>query len=201
MLTVSRKMMALGGGDLTWRYRANCARFGAHLQRTAGLCAEEGRRQLQHRRKAGNVVQSDLVGETPQGVAKKLKREISSLVMEAGRAVHRDLPVERLGARRPLRRPEKTTVNPALAARWQPVKQLVLRSSVSTGFRAPSIMDIQNPTPEVRTQVMDDPVLCRSSQPTVPAPARPSTGYTADQVCNVDHRLLDQVAEQLLPEA
>lgn len=81
---------------------------------------------------------------------------------------------------------KQTTVNPKLAARWQPMPTLVLRSSVSTGFRAPSIMDIQNPTPEVRTLVMDDPVLCPSAQPTVPATGVPQAGYTADQVCNVE---------------
>jgi iron complex outermembrane receptor protein len=46
-------------------------------------------------------------------------------------------------------------------------------------------MDIQNPTPEVRTQLMDDPVLCPSAQPTVAGTGAPVAGYTADQVCNV----------------
>jgi iron complex outermembrane receptor protein len=134
---------------------------------------------------AGNVVQSDLVGETPQGVAKKLQRDISSLVMEL------DVPLTSSfllnGAVRAdhYKDLKQTTVNPKLAARWQPLKELVLRSSVSTGFRAPSIMDIQNPTPEVRTLVMDDPVLCPSTQPTVAGTGVPKTGYTADQVCNV----------------
>jgi iron complex outermembrane receptor protein len=47
-------------------------------------------------------------------------------------------------------------------------------------------MDIQNPTPEVRTLVMDDPVLCPSAQPTVADSGSPKQGYTRDQVCNVE---------------
>jgi iron complex outermembrane receptor protein len=46
-------------------------------------------------------------------------------------------------------------------------------------------MDIQNPTPEVRTIDMDDPVLCPSAQPTVPGTGTPVAGYTAEQVCNI----------------
>ena len=61
----------------------------------------------------------------------------------------------------------------------------MLRASANTGFRAPSIMDIQNPTPEVRTQLMDDPVLCPSPTPTVTNTGTPVAGFTRDQVCNV----------------
>jgi iron complex outermembrane receptor protein len=184
--TVSRKIWQLGGGDLTLavsgELREDSARtFNAPLDYV--LKKADGSYNID---KAGNVVQSDLVGETPQGVAKKLKRQISSLVMELDAPFTDTFLLNGSVRADHFDDLKTTTVNPALAARWQPVKQLVLRSSVSTGFRAPSIMDIQNPTPEVRTQVMDDPVLCRSSQPTVPATGTPSTGYTADQVCNVE---------------
>jgi iron complex outermembrane recepter protein len=133
---------------------------------------------------AGNVVQTDLVGELPQGVAKKLSRDISSLMMELDAPItdtfliNAGVRADRYGDLK------QTTVNPKVAARWQPMQALVLRSSVSTGFRAPSIMDIQNPTPEVRTQTMDDPVLCPSAQPLVPTTGTPKAPYTADQVCN-----------------
>ncbi|MET0322935.1 MAG: TonB-dependent receptor, partial [Duganella sp.] len=72
-----------------------------------------------------------------------------------------------------------------LSARYDFTPSFALRGSVSTGFRAPSIMDIQNPTAEVRTQQMDDPVLCPSTQPTVAGTGVAVAGRNPDQVCNV----------------
>jgi iron complex outermembrane receptor protein len=184
-LTLSRSLMTLPGGDLTLAVSGELRRDSA---RTFNAPLDYVRKKADGNYNidaAGNVVQSDLVGETPQGVAKKLRRDISSLVMEA------DLPLTKSfllnGAVRAdhYKDLKQTTVNPKLAARWQPLSELVLRGSVSTGFRAPSIMDIQNPTPEVRTLVMDDPVLCPSTQPTVAGTGTARPGYSPDQVCNV----------------
>lgn len=183
--TFSRALMSLPGGDLTLavsgELRRDSARtFNAPLDYV--LKKADGSYNIDA---AGNVVQSDLVGETPVGVAKKLRRDISSLVMEVEAPLTSSFLINGSVRADRYKDLKTTTVNPKLAARWEPLKDLVLRSSVSTGFRAPSIMDIQNPTPEVRTQVMDDPVLCPSTQPTVPGTGVPKTGYTADQVCNV----------------
>ncbi|KQV90341.1 hypothetical protein ASD15_23830 [Massilia sp. Root351] len=184
-VTFSRALMALGGGDLTLavsgELRRDSARtFNAPLDYV--LKKADGSYNIDA---SGNVVQSDLVGETPQGVAKKLKRDISSLVLEMDAPLTSSFLLNGSVRADHYDDLKQTTVNPKLAARWQPIQSLVLRSSLSTGFRAPSIMDIQNPTPEVRTQVMDDPVLCPSSQPTVAGTGTPKAGYTADQVCNV----------------
>jgi len=184
-VTFSRALMALGGGDLTLavsgELRRDSARtFNAPLDYV--LKKADGSYNIDA---SGNVVQSDLVGETPQGVAKKLKRDISSLVMEVEAPLTASFLLNGSVRADHYDDLKQTTVNPKLAARWQPIQSLVLRGSLSTGFRAPSIMDIQNPTPEVRTQVMDDPVLCPSSQPTVAGTGTPKAGYTADQVCNV----------------
>jgi iron complex outermembrane receptor protein len=183
--TFSRALMALGGGDLTLavsgELRRDSARtFNAPLDYV--LKKADGSYNIDA---AGNVVQSDLVGETPQGVAKKLRRDISSLVMEVDAPLTSSFLLNGAVRADHYKDLKQTTVNPKLAARWQPLKELVVRGSLSTGFRAPSIMDIQNPTPEVRTQVMDDPVLCPSTQPTVAGTGTPKAGYTADQVCNV----------------
>lgn len=184
-LTLSRALMTLGGGDVMLAVSGELRRDSARthnapldyvLKDAAGNYLIDA---------AGNVTRSDLVGETPQGVAKKLQRDIASLVMEA------DVPLTKSFLLNGSVRADyfddlkQTTVNPKLAARWQPLTELVLRASVSTGFRAPSIMDIQNPTPEVRTIEMDDPVLCPSTQPTVAGTGVPRAGFTADQVCNV----------------
>ena len=184
-VTFSRALMAMGGGDLTLavsgELRRDSARtFNAPLDYV--LKRANGSYNIDA---SGNVVQSDLVGETPQGVAKKLQRDISSLVMEVDAPLTSSFLLNGSVRADHYDDLKQTTVNPKLAARWQPIPSLVLRSSLSTGFRAPSIMDIQNPTPEVRTQVMDDPVLCPSSQPTVAGTGTPQAGYTADQVCNV----------------
>ncbi|SFV11000.1 TonB-dependent receptor domain-containing protein [Pseudoduganella namucuonensis] len=183
--TFSRALMALPGGDLTLavsgELRRDSARtFNAPLDYV--MKKADGSYNIDA---AGNVVQSDLVGETPQGVAKKLRRDISSLVMEVDAPIKSSFLLNGAVRADHYKDLKQTTVNPKLAARWEPLKDLVLRSSLSTGFRAPSIMDIQNPTPEVRTQVMDDPVLCPSAQPTVAGTGVPKAGYTADQVCNV----------------
>ncbi|TFW29278.1 TonB-dependent receptor domain-containing protein [Duganella callida] len=183
--TLSKALWPLGGGDLTvavsGELRKDSARVGATpldyvLKKANGSYNIDA---------SGNVVQTDLVGETPQGVAKDLERKISSLMMEVDAPLTDKLLLNGAVRADHYNDLKQTTVNPKLAARWQPIQALVLRGSVSTGFRAPSIMDIQNPTPEVRTQVMDDPVLCPSSQPTVPATGTPKPGYTFDQVCNV----------------
>jgi iron complex outermembrane receptor protein len=184
-LTVTKPVWELGGGDLvvaiSGELREDSARtFNAPLdyvlKRADGSYAIDA---------SGNVTQTDLVGEVPQGVAKKLKRKISSLVFEADAPITRTFTVNGSVRADHYDDLKQTTVNPALATRWTPNDKLLVRASVSSGFRAPSIMDIQNPTPEVRTLVMDDPVLCRSSQPLVAGTGTPSAGYTADQVCNV----------------
>jgi iron complex outermembrane receptor protein len=184
--TVTRKVWELPGGDVmlavSAEAREDSARtFDAPLDYV--LKKADGSYNID---KAGNVVQSDLVGETPQGVGKKIKRQITSLMFEVDAPVTDKFLVN--GAVRADHYDDlkQTTVNPKLALRYQPIQPLVLRGSVSTGFRAPSIIDIQNPTPEVRTQVMDDPVLCPSSQPTVAGTGTPKAPYTADQVCNVE---------------
>ncbi len=184
-LTVTRPLWTMAGGDvmlaLSAEQRRDSARtFNAPLDYV--LRKADGSYNFDA---AGNVVQSDLVGELPQGVAKRLRRDISSLMLELDVPVTTNFLVN-AGVRADRYKDlDQTTVNPKVAARWQPMPEVVLRGSVSTGFRAPSIMDIQNPTPEVRTQQMDDPVLCPSAQPTVPGTGTPAPGYTAEQVCDV----------------
>jgi iron complex outermembrane receptor protein len=184
-LTLTRPVWTMAGGDVmlavSGELRRDSARtFNAPLDYV--LRKADGSYNIDA---SGNVVQTDLVGELPQGVAKRLKRDISSLMLELDVPITKTILVN-AGVRADRYKDlDQSTVNPKVAARWQPIPEVVLRGSVSTGFRAPSIMDIQNPTPEVRTQLMDDPVLCPSSQPTVPATGTPVAGYTAEQVCNV----------------
>lgn len=184
-VTLSKGIWDLPGGPLTLAIAGELRRDGAQTFNAPldyVLKKADGSYNIDA---AGNVVQSDLVGETPQGVAKKIHRTITSLLMEAEAPITNTFLLNGAVRADHYGDLKQTTVNPKLAARWQPIQQLVVRGNVNTGFRAPSIIDIQNPTPEVRNQVMDDPVLCPSSQPLVAGTGTPKAGYTYDQVCNV----------------
>ncbi|MFC5475272.1 TonB-dependent receptor [Paraherbaspirillum soli] len=53
------------------------------------------------------------------------------------------------------------TVNPKVALRWQPAKDLMFRTSYSTGFRAPSLYEMNDPNSKTFTaSQFNDPVLC-----------------------------------------
>jgi len=52
------------------------------------------------------------------------------------------------------------TVNPKLGLRWRPAAELVLRSSVGRGFRAPSLYELYHPRESGTTGTLADPVLC-----------------------------------------
>lgn len=54
------------------------------------------------------------------------------------------------------------TVNPKVSLRWQPASQLVLRSSWGTGFRAPTLYDLDVPVQQMGTtnHHFPDPVRC-----------------------------------------
>jgi iron complex outermembrane receptor protein len=60
------------------------------------------------------------------------------------------------------------TVNPKVALRYQPTKEVLLRSSYNRGFRAPSLYEIYQPAFITNTaNAYNDPVLCPDG---VPAP-------------------------------
>ena len=53
------------------------------------------------------------------------------------------------------------TTNPKAAIRWTPVKELLVRGSINTGFRAPSLFEAYSPPSTTNTQGQySDPVLC-----------------------------------------
>ena len=54
-----------------------------------------------------------------------------------------------------------STFNPKVGLRWQPVKQVLLRGSYNTGFRAPTLYEINQPRSlTFTTDNYDDPLLC-----------------------------------------
>lgn len=61
------------------------------------------------------------------------------------------------------------TFNPKLSVRYQPVADLLLRGSVNSGFRAPTLYEIYQPQSlSFTTDNYDDPVLCPGGRPIRP---------------------------------
>jgi iron complex outermembrane receptor protein len=59
------------------------------------------------------------------------------------------------------------TTNPKAGIRWHPVESFLMRGSVNTGFRAPSLYEIFNPQQTTFTSnPYDDPFLCAGGVPT-----------------------------------
>ncbi|MGQ9374333.1 TonB-dependent receptor [Acinetobacter tandoii] len=85
------------------------------------------------------------------------------------------------------------TFNPKIAFRWEPLKQLMFRTSYSTGFRAPSLYDINAPQSETYTGAKyDDPVLCSGGKEATPAQ------YKTE--CNVQFKRMQGGSPDLQPE-
>ncbi len=54
-----------------------------------------------------------------------------------------------------------STTNPKIGIRWNPAKELLVRSSYGTGFRAPSLADLYSPTRIGQTNgIYNDPLGC-----------------------------------------
>ncbi|OWY37080.1 ligand-gated channel [Xenophilus sp. AP218F] len=67
-----------------------------------------------------------------------------------------------------------SSVNPKAALKYQPIPQVLFRTSASTGFRAPTLYDINNPVQQQLTEDnYQDPVYCPNGV------AQPGAGPTA----------------------
>ena len=65
-----------------------------------------------------------------------------------------------------------STFNPKVGLRWQPTRGVLLRGSYNTGFRAPTLYDIYQPTALTFTSdAYDDPVFCPGGTAVGGAPA------------------------------
>ncbi|RZL40431.1 MAG: hypothetical protein EOP35_00920 [Rubrivivax sp.] len=183
--TLARELMDLAGGPLTVAVSGELRRDSARVSAAPLDYVAKLPNGSYNISSAGVVNKDDIVGENPTGVAAGLHRNIRSAVIEL------DAPITKVWSINGAVRSDTysdlktTTVNPKLSVRFQPTAEVMLRASANTGFRAPSIMDIQNPTPEVRQVAMDDPVLCPSPTPLITNTGTPVAGFTAQQVCNV----------------
>jgi iron complex outermembrane receptor protein len=85
-----------------------------------------------------------------------------------------------------------STTNPKFSFRWQPNKVVLLRGSYSTGFRAPSLYELNSAPAFTNTDQQDDPVNCPGG---VPAPGKPSAAN-----CNQQFQTLFGGNKELKPE-
>jgi iron complex outermembrane recepter protein len=102
-----------------------------------------------------------------------------------------------------------STVNPKFSVRYQPMKQLMLRGTVSTGFRAPTLPELYG-TPRTLTPSAaswDDPLLCPSATPNVPGsgalttdPRYAGLNLDPERVCNTRLTTLTGANPDLQPE-
>ncbi|HGW4637043.1 TPA: TonB-dependent receptor [Acinetobacter baumannii] len=99
-------------------------------------------------------------GVDPDEPVNKGKREIKAAFTELHIPLHRTLEAQ-LAARYDDYSDFGDTFNPKFALRWEPIKQLMFRTSYSTGFRAPTLWEMNAPNSVTNTSASyDDPILC-----------------------------------------
>ncbi|HET9577828.1 MAG TPA: TonB-dependent receptor [Usitatibacter sp.] len=124
----------------------------------------------------GNVLQIDR------------KRHIASVYSEIAMPFFRSFEAD-LGIRYDNYQRTGSTTNPKLSVRWQPTSQFLVRGSVGSGFRAPSLTDLYTPQAQsVTPNGTRDPVRCPN----------PATGSPAD--CNNQFTTLTGGNPDLKPE-
>ena len=86
-----------------------------------------------------------------------------------------------------------STTNPKVSFRYQPVQQILLRGAYSTGFRAPSLYELNNPTTYTNTaNAWNDPVNCPNGVGI--------NGFNTADVCNTQFIVLNGGNKKLQPE-
>jgi iron complex outermembrane receptor protein len=85
------------------------------------------------------------------------------------------------------------TFNPKVSFRYQPTKQVLMRGSYSTGFRAPSLYEINAANTYTNTSQQNDPVNC-------PAGVNPVAGHGAANNCKQQFQALYGGNKNLAPE-
>ena len=85
-----------------------------------------------------------------------------------------------------------STTNPKVSFRFQPVQQVLVRGSYSTGFRAPTLFEINAGQAYTNTSQLDDPVNCPGGV------LRPGAGQAIS--CNAQFEALTGGNKALKPE-
>ncbi|MDP3083516.1 MAG: TonB-dependent receptor [Rubrivivax sp.] len=178
--TINGSVFKLGGGDAVL---AAGAEFRKDGWQAIGLESNDPKAALNN--------QIDILGGDGQAAgaransSNKISRDITSVFAELEMPFTKTLTANAALRADSYKDLNETSVNPKLALRWQPMKELVFRGSANTGFRAPALPEIYSRETE-RTLIptFNDPFLCPSGG----AVATTAAGYTAAQVCNLTGR-------------
>ena len=93
------------------------------------------------------------------------------------------------------------STNPKASFKYVPAKQLLVRGSYSTGFRAPSLYEINSPQTYTNTDVnFNDPVRCPGSVNNQPPGGAPVAGASKSDNCGVQFLRLQGGNKSLKPE-
>jgi len=99
-------------------------------------------------------------GNDPNEPENKGDRNIKSVFTEFHIPLHKTLEAQ-IAARYDDYSDFGNTFNPKFALRWEPIKQLMFRTTYSTGFRAPTLWEADGPNSVTNTGgTYDDPALC-----------------------------------------
>lgn len=104
----------------------------------------------------------DVSGYGGQALPIDKSRNIEGVFAEAEAPVLKSLSAD--VSVRTDRYPSQSTTNPKASFRWQPVKQLLVRGSAGTGFRAPSLPELYTPNTLGTTATFKDPVTGTNGQ-------------------------------------
>jgi iron complex outermembrane receptor protein len=114
----------------------------------------ELRRETQSFRPSALLLSNNIAGDRDTGAAAGSttdlratddSRRVVSAYLEFKAPFSRELEAQ-LALRADHYNDAGNTINPKLGLRWQPAKELLVRGSANTGFRAPSLADLHRPT-------------------------------------------------------
>ena len=137
-----------------------------------------------------NDKRDNLAGFTGADTLDKVSRKIYAVYGELQVPILKSLEAQ-LAVRRDHYSDAGDTTNPKVALRWQPLKSLMFRGSLSTGFHAPDYGDLYSGQSQgITSQAYADPKLC-------PNPSAP--GADPD-LCNAKFNTLEGGNPKLRPE-
>jgi iron complex outermembrane receptor protein len=171
--TATRELAELPGGPLSLAVGAEARR---DSWEAVGLASNDLSAALNGQI---NLLGGDnLAAGANSNTSTKNSRSIHSLFAEVDAPLRKDLTVNASLRADKYDDLGETTINPKLSLRWQPMRNLLVRASANSGYRAPSLPEIYTKeTERTLIPVFNDPLLCPGGT------AAP--GYAPEQVCSL----------------
>ena len=133
---ISKTLMALDGGDLAIALGGELRNENAVFTPSALLVSNNI---------AGDRDTGTLAGSSTALKATDHSRQVSSLFAEVSAPITKQLELQ-TALRYDQYNDAGSSTNPKFGIRWQPQKDVLVRASAGTGFRAPSLNDLNGPT-------------------------------------------------------